>query len=118
VTRHAARGRHLLLDLRGCAPQLLDDVDALAAILRAACEAIGASVLELTARRFEPQGVTAVAILAESHASIHTYPEHGAAFVDVFTCGGVDPRPAERAIAHALDATSWRVRIVDRGPAS
>jgi S-adenosylmethionine decarboxylase proenzyme len=63
-----------------------------------------------------PHGVTVVAMLAESHASVHTYPELGASFVDVFTCGeSADPERAVRLLAEALGADSLRLTTVLRG---
>lgn len=87
IIAHEARGFHLLLTLRGCAPKLLNDQDKLLQLTRVAAEATGATVLNTCVQRFDPQGVTAVAVLAESHASLHTYPESGVVFWDCFTCG-------------------------------
>lgn len=80
-------GKHCLLDLYGCSSEKLNDDVFLAKIITAAVEKAGATLLNLSAHRFEPQGVTALALLAESHVSIHTWPETGYAAVDVFTCG-------------------------------
>ncbi|HEU4328767.1 MAG TPA: adenosylmethionine decarboxylase [Roseiflexaceae bacterium] len=116
---HPARGRHLLLTLGGCPPALLDDCPALEALVRRAAEASGATVLHVVAHRFEPHGVTALALLAESHASLHTYPEHGAAFWDCFTCGPhcAPERSADVLIA-ALRPESVQQQLVERGNAS
>jgi S-adenosylmethionine decarboxylase len=73
-------------------------------------------VLQIVSKRFEPQGVTVLALLSESHASIHTYPEVGAMFVDVFTCG--DRAKPDVAIAHLVDslkATTVSTDTVSRG---
>ena len=64
--------------------------------MRRAAAATGATVLQVICQRFAPQGVTALALLAESHASLHTYPEAGLAFWDCFTCGAAWTRPAAR----------------------
>ena len=98
-----AHGRHLLLRLTGCSPALLDDEAALEALVRRAAAATGATVLQVICQHFEPHGVTALALLAESHASLHTYPEAGLAFWDCFTCGAAcDPARSAPVLIDAL----------------
>ena len=70
-----------------CDQEALSDVQALAAAMNNAVEQCGATILEKSSYVFPPSGLTMVFLLSESHASIHTYPEHGACFVDLFTCG-------------------------------
>jgi S-adenosylmethionine decarboxylase len=84
---HEAKGTHLLLTLRDCSAELLNDQDKLRELACAAADATGATVLERFTHAFNPQGVTVVLVLAESHASLHTYPESGIVFWDCFTCG-------------------------------
>jgi S-adenosylmethionine decarboxylase len=109
-------GRHVLAELAGIAPALLDDPDRLSEILATAVTEAGATVCDVAAHRFAPQGVTVVALLAESHASLHTYPELGAVFVDVFTCGDrADPEHAVRLLAEALGAGTVSLSTVLRG---
>lgn len=80
-------GRHLIADLHGCATRL-DDAPAIDAVLRAAAAAAGATIIGMHLHHFGPgQGVTGVAILAESHISIHTWPEHAYVAIDIFMCG-------------------------------
>jgi S-adenosylmethionine decarboxylase len=79
-------GRHLLLNFSGCAADL-NDVASIRHDMTRAIEVIGATILSVTEHKFEPEGMSLVMLLAESHASIHTYPEHKACFLDVFTCG-------------------------------
>ena len=80
-------GEHVLATFGGCAAGPLDDERVLRALVERAVTAAGARVIEVVSHRFEPHGVTVVALLAESHASLHTYPEAGVAFWDCFTCG-------------------------------
>lgn len=82
-----SKGRHLILDLYGCDPGILDDYNELTRLLEAALKMAGATILRIFGEKFEPQGVTLLALLAESHASIHTWPELGYAAVDLYTCG-------------------------------
>ncbi|NTV65349.1 MAG: adenosylmethionine decarboxylase, partial [Oscillochloris sp.] len=96
-------GRHLLLTLTGCPSQALDDLAGLENLVRRAAAATGASVLQVVCHHFTPQGVTALALLAESHASLHTYPERGLAFWDCFTCGAAcDPTRSIAVLTEAL----------------
>ena len=80
-------GRHLILDLYGCDPEILNDYDGLHQLMLKALEVADATVLRIIGEKFEPQGVTLVALLAESHASIHTWPCEGYAAIDLYTCG-------------------------------
>ncbi|WP_166462865.1 adenosylmethionine decarboxylase [Amycolatopsis acidicola] len=112
----AFAGRHVLAELDGIAANLLDDPAFLQETLATAVTEAGATVCEVVAHRFAPHGVTVLALLAESHASIHTYPEIGAAFADVFTCGAkADPEKAIRLLAEALGTDSVRMSAVERG---
>lgn len=82
-----SNGRHLILDLYNCDQALLDDYEELERLLEVALNMAGANILRIFGEKFEPQGVTLLALLAESHASIHTWPELGYAAVDLYTCG-------------------------------
>jgi S-adenosylmethionine decarboxylase len=109
-------GRHVLAELGGVDPALLDDAEFLRTALRSAVTEAGATVCEMIDHRFAPQGVTVLAMLAESHASIHTYPELGAVFIDVFTCGDrADPEQAVRLFAAALGTEPVALSTVRRG---
>jgi S-adenosylmethionine decarboxylase len=86
MTTQPYDGRHLIADLHGCFG--LDDVARIERALRAAVAAAGANLLDLRLHHFGPgHGVTGMALLAESHISIHTWPEHGYAALDCFLCG-------------------------------
>ena len=80
-------GKHCILELYDCDHAKLDDEAFLRDTITTAAKSAGATLLNLITHRFEPQGVTGLALLAESHISIHTWPENGYAAVDVFTCG-------------------------------
>ncbi len=115
---HQPSGWHVLADLYGVAPLLLADPVKIEAMLRAAAEAAGAHILAGHCHHFgEQQGVTGVLLLAESHISIHTWPEHGFAAVDIFMCGRAQPEAALRALTEALAATEARVSRNLRGVA-
>ena len=92
IARNGLRyaGSHLIIDLWDA--DRLDDIGAIELALRGAVRAAGATLLHLHLHRFSPSGgVSGVAVLAESHISIHTWPERGYAAVDVFTCGDTEP---------------------------
>jgi S-adenosylmethionine decarboxylase len=109
-------GIHLLADLHGVAPALLQDAVGIDALLRAAAEAAGAHILHGHFHTFGPgQGVTGVLLLAESHISIHTWPEAGFAAVDIFMCGAARPQLALARIEAALRPLTKQVRTVERG---
>lgn len=109
-------GRHLLLDLAGIAAPRLTDPVALESALREAAGLAGATVLSGHFHHFgEGGGVTGVLLLSESHISIHTWPEHGFAAVDIFMCGDTRPERAAEAIAAALQAQERRCHAVQRG---
>ncbi len=80
-------GKHCILELYGCDSGRLNDEAFIRTILTAAAKIAGAKLLNMITHRFEPQGVTGLALLAESHLSIHTWPESRYAAIDVFTCG-------------------------------
>lgn len=84
---HEFVGRHMLASYRGCDRRALRDLDRLRVVFDEAVQASGATLLKTAEHVFLPDGLTVVALLSESHASIHTYPEHDACFVDIFTCG-------------------------------
>jgi S-adenosylmethionine decarboxylase len=81
------KGVHFLADYCDCDLEALGDVEGLAAAMSRAVEECGATILEKSSWVFAPNGLTMVFLLSESHASIHTYPEHGSCFIDLFTCG-------------------------------
>jgi S-adenosylmethionine decarboxylase len=94
-------GTHLIIDLwQACR---LDDLAEVETALRRSAETAGASLLKLELHRFLPSGgVTGVALLAESHISIHTWPERAYAAVDVFMCGRADPHKAVEVLRQAF----------------
>ena len=108
-------GRHLIADLHGCSG--LDDLDLVRAALVGGAAAAGAHLLDVRLHSFGPgQGITGVALLAESHISIHSWPEHGYAAVDIFMCGRRnDPGEALGVIAAALGAAAIETHDLRRG---
>lgn len=81
-----ALGHHLLVELYGCDSDRLNDVVYVRQTMLQAAQKICATIIEVVERQFEPQGVTVIIAIAESHLSVHTWPEHRYAAVDVFSC--------------------------------
>lgn len=107
---------HVLLELRGLEPELLSDPEALEAALRAGAHRAGATVLGALRKRFEPHGASVVLLLSESHVSIHTWPEHDYAAVDLFTCGETLPEVGVGEIVRRLSPRHHEVTVHARGP--
>lgn len=109
-------GVHWIADLCDCNSELLNDSAFISKALAGAVEYANATLLEEVKYEFTPQGVTAVCLLAESHISIHTWPEKGYAAVDIFTCGDhTAPEKACNYMADALESGQPKMRTVQRG---
>lgn len=97
--------KHILFTLTGANPGLMDDEHFVRDVVYSASKRCKSTLLAINSHKFEPQGVTCVAMLAESHISIHTWPEVGMAVCDVFTCGDhTSPRAGVTYMYEALDA--------------
>lgn len=111
-----ALGRHLLLELKDCNREVLNDLDFLRGLLSAAASEAGATVLGESFHQFTPHGVSGVVIIAESHLFIHTWPECGYAAIDIFTCGNsVQPGKAAQKLIRQLGAKSHSILEIQRG---
>lgn len=116
---HLPAGMHLLADLHGVAPALLSAAPELEAVLRDSAAAAGAHILSAHFHGFGPgKGITGVLLLAESHVSIHTWPEAGFAAIDIFMCGDAAPQRALAMIQAALQPSACEVHRIARGPAA
>lgn len=113
---HRPTGRHLLADFYGVADSMLKDAAALEKLLTGAAIQAGAHVLFSHFHAFGDEGgVTGVVLLAESHISIHTWPEEGFAAADVFMCGEARPERALDVIRGALKAERCEMHAMERG---
>lgn len=109
-------GLHILADLYGVNPDLIDKVEDIRHLLESAVKVAGLTKISSHYYQFQPHGATGVVLLAESHISIHTWPEHGLATVDVYTCG--DPLKAYRSmeyIVSVLEPTRVDKQVFERG---
>ena len=106
-------GTHIIIDLYDA--QQLDDQAHIERTMRACIEASGATLLHIHLHPFEPTGVSGVAVLAESHISVHTWPEAGYAAFDVFMCGDTEPEKCIDILADAFKANKVEVTNLKRG---
>jgi S-adenosylmethionine decarboxylase len=114
-----ATGQHILVDFHGVRPSLLNNVNQLEEQIRQAALCSGATVLSCHFHHFgEGLGVTGVAVLAESHISIHTWPELEFAALDVFMCGKLDPNLATEYMVEYLKPRTHQIKCIERGSKS
>jgi S-adenosylmethionine decarboxylase len=100
----------LLVDLYGCECNL-EDEHFLLETLTEAVEKVGATIIRRITQRFSPHGISVILILSETHVSIHTWPEHGFAAVDIFICGkDRDPELAWNVIKKNLNPSSFKIK--------
>jgi len=113
------KSKHFLLELYKCDYEKLNDESFLRCTLNNAAKLANATVLNLISNKFEPQGITAIALLAESHLSIHTWPEAQYSAVDIFTCGqNMSPDKSSQYLIQALMAKEHLLRVINRNPPS
>jgi len=107
-------GKHYLLNLYGCPFTILNDEKCLRNLLCSAAIMSGANVIRTISKKFDPQGITVICLLSESHISIHTWPERGEAAVDIFTCGNTDPQIGCDLIIKQLFCTNNTLSYIER----
>ena len=112
-----ALGRQMTVEYYECNPQILADGDALEKIFLNAAERSGAHIISSSFHKFEPQGVSGVVIISESHFTVHAWPEHDYAAVDIFTCGeNIDFDIAIEALKNGMQAESVIISsVMNRG---
>jgi len=109
-------GRHILVEASGCRNEALNDLPGIRQAMIDAAVAAGATVLDVSFRKFAPQGVSGVVIISESHLTIHTWPEYGYAAIDLFTCGDkAEPWRAFEVLAGFLEADHVSTMELRRG---
>ena len=109
-------GTHILIELYDCDCEILNDPEGIEEIMKDAAVKSGATIVSSHSNLFNPHGVSGVVIIAESHITIHTWPEHGYAAVDVFTCGDtVKPWIVKDVMEEALQAKRCSAMEMRRG---
>jgi len=107
-------GHHILVSLYGISFHLLDDLSGIRNAFEKAVEACGATVLNRFSHQFHPQGVTIVYALAESHISLHSFPENGCCAIDVYTCGTMDSKKGMQVLIDDFDPIEVSMQEVKR----
>ncbi|GEM05017.1 S-adenosylmethionine decarboxylase proenzyme [Halolactibacillus miurensis] len=109
-------GRHVIAEMWDCNIDILNDMGKIEQIFVDAALKSGAEIREVAFHKFAPQGVSGVVIISESHLTIHSFPEHGYASIDVYTCGDIiDPNVACDYIAESLESKRLERVEVPRG---
>jgi len=109
-------GWHIIAELNGVDPKILDDEKFLVKALKTAAESAGLTILGVKTHKFNPQGVSVVVVVAESHIFIHTWPEHRYAALDIFTCKSEESTwKAYRVILEKLKPSNTQVIMLKRG---
>ncbi|HEY7518723.1 MAG TPA: adenosylmethionine decarboxylase [Methylomirabilota bacterium] len=111
-----ALGRHLLLELFDCDPDAITNLEAVKSALVEAAKRAQATIVDVVFHEFNPFGISGVVVIAESHLSIHTWPEYRYAAVDIFSCGDVlNPEVAANYLVEQFAAERTSVVDVQRG---
>jgi S-adenosylmethionine decarboxylase len=111
-----ALGVHLLVDLKDCNPEILNDLDRVRGIMLEAAGRAKATIVEEKFHEFNPFGISGMVVIAESHLSIHTWPEYGFAAADVFTCGDlIKPEVAAAFLIEAFECRTPSIVEMKRG---
>lgn len=116
MKRGVGLGKHLIAELIDCDREALDNVELVEKALLEAAKATNSRIITHYVHRFKPQGVSGYVLIAESHISLHTWPEYGYAAVDVFTCGNyTDPWAGLETLRKELKAKHFYVMNIERG---
>ena len=109
-------GRHTLIELHGCSASALSDLESIRTLMVAAVKQAGGTYVTDVFHHFTPLGVSGVIVISESHVTIHTWPEHGYAGADIFTCGTrVKPEKAAKVIIAKLKPSTHSIILMERG---
>lgn len=108
-------GRHVLAELYECDQNVINDIDYIREQMLLGADKIGATVVGSSFHRFSPSGISGVVIIAESHLSVHTWPESHYVAMDIYTCGNLDPVPGIEFIGLSLGSQRCRIQVILRG---
>lgn len=109
-------GKHIILEMWGCSKNVIDSIDQVKDALTKTAKTTKANLVNVVCHRFSPYGITGVAVLAESHISVHTWPEYEYAAVDIFICGSVvNSQDAASYITQAFHAKDISLLELKRG---
>ena len=111
-----ALGKHVIVELYDCDPEIINNQELVEKIMIDAVGISGATLVKTVFHKFSPHGITGVAVVAESHFAIHTWPEYGYCALDIFTCGElIDNHRAIEYFKNKLIAKNFSVVEMERG---
>jgi S-adenosylmethionine decarboxylase len=111
-----ALGTHLLVELRECNPEILKDLEKVKNAMVSAAKEAKATIVDISFHEFNPFGISGMVVIAESHLSIHTWPEYSYAAVDIFTCGDIiKPEVAASFLIERFESKSPSIVELKRG---
>lgn len=109
------KGKHLIAEYYGLDFSQLARCDLVNEYILEGIKLAGATCIGIMKKDFEPEGYTIVAVLLESHVSVHAYPEHKSMFIDAFTCGNKNPRIIHEHLVDRLRVKDFKVDVLERG---
>ena len=112
--KNTEMGQHLLLEVYDAEFDALDDHLFLKDLFFDGIMKSKSKILNTMVHKFEPQGCTIIFALAESHVSVHTWPEKGCLAADFYTCGGKDPQIIAKSVIEGLKSKKHRIRLINR----
>lgn len=107
-------GQHLLIDIYNCSINKTDNLESISILIKKLSKALNVTILEEKYHRFNPQGITGIAIVSASHIAIHTWPEYGYIGVDIFSCKEIDINTVFDLLKSYLNTDSYDYKIVNR----
>ena len=110
-----ALGIHILVEYYDCNKEILKNVETIEQSMLTAARSANATIVESVFHQFNPWGVSGAVIISESHLTIHTWPEHNYAAVDLFTCGDIDYEAGLNTLKNLLESKHYEVKKILRG---
>jgi len=108
-------GTHLLVEFYSCNFKIIDSIEIVKSVMIEAVNISGATIVEPVFHKFAPQGVSGVVVIEESHFAIHTWPEHGYASIDLYSCGEFDYMEAVKFLKKKFDCQNYQISSIKRG---
>ncbi len=106
--------QQMLADFYGCNSSILDNMENIRSIAHQMCDEIHAEIIKECYHKFEPVGITYMAVISTSHFSVHTWPEYQYAAVDIFSCDETIPREIAEKMARFFEAEETKLQILNR----
>jgi len=112
---HVFKGIHLLIDYYHVNSEQIENIAFVEQTLCNAINIAGFNLVRIIAEKYEPQGLSVIAMLKESHVSIHTYPENNSMFIDIFTCGDGVPEKINQLLQKSFNPQYIEITRIIRG---